>query len=103
VRRKDNCSSTFLSRRTALVLLRPLIHLHIDKVYSVTSTIPRPWAIPYTIKSTISNYPGERKRIDAVHHGGVDIHRPAPSARALSSSDGLVSDNIGILASLELA
>ena len=65
--------------------------------------MPRQWAIHYTIKSTISDYPGERKRIDAVHDGGVDSPRPAPSARPLSSSDGLVSDNIGLLASLDLA
>ena len=86
-----------------MILLRPLTHLHIDKVYSVTSSIPQQWAIPYTTKLRISDHPSKRKRIDAVHDGGVDSPRPAPSARPLSSSDGLVSDNIGLLASLALA
>ena len=86
-----------------MILLRPLTHLHIDKWYSVTSMIPRQWVIPYTINLRISEHPSKRKRIDAVHDGGVDNPRPAPSARALSASDGLVSDNIGLLASLALA
>jgi hypothetical protein len=90
-------------RSQFFVLFGPSHTFTSSQVYSVTSSIPRQWAIPYTIRSTISRYAGERKRIDAVHDGGVDSPRPAPSARALPSSDRLVSDNIGMLASLELA